>query len=59
MKRIRGETTLDAMQRAYLVMFYRARADALAEDWEWQVNHAPAKMKLDALKQTLELFDRL
>lgn len=48
-KKVRGETTLDAMQRAYLVTQKRAQALRICEALDKAVDTCPAKMKQDAL----------
>ena len=49
MKKVRGETTLDALQRAYQATQYRARALRICEEMDRNCDHASAQAKLDAL----------
>ena len=48
-RRMHGETSLDALQRAYQATQYRARALAECERLDRACDHAPAKMKQEAL----------
>jgi hypothetical protein len=49
MKKVSGETTLDALQRAYLQTQLRAKALRICEELDRGCNHAAAKLKQDAL----------
>lgn len=49
MKRIRGETTLDQMQRAYLQTQLRAKALRICEELDRSCNYASAEAKQDAM----------
>lgn len=48
-RRIRGETTLDALQRAYSQTAYRAAADRICAHLDVVEAYSPAKQKHEAL----------